>query len=63
MVSVGYVVRVGSNKEEFKSNMDKEGLRIKSSMEIVGESTGYRVDTKKKEKEIYKLYADMFRRE
>ena len=50
MVSVGYVVRVGSNKEEFKSNMDKEGLIIKSSMEIVGESTGYRVETKKKER-------------
>ena len=48
MVSVGNVVKIGSNKEEFKSNMETEGLRIKSSIETVGESTGYSMQTMEK---------------
>ena len=45
-LTFGNLVKVSLNKEKFESNMEKEVGRIKSSMETVGEGTGYSVETK-----------------
>ena len=40
------VVKVSSNQEEIKSNMETGVERIKSSVETEGDRTGYNVETK-----------------
>ena len=46
MMSVANVVKVRSNQEEIKSNMETGGERIESSVETEGDRTGYNVETK-----------------
>ena len=72
---IGNVVKIRSNQEEIKSNMETGGERIKPIMETEGDRTLYNVETKengmkkclhivetKKKRKMYKSYADIVHR-
>ena len=69
------MVKVRSNQEEIKYNMETGGVIIESNVETEGDRTGYNVETKengtktclhsvetkKKGKEMHKSYEDIVR--